>query len=156
MSDLAGSIVGLLGQLVEHFGDEMDPKWRQQAVDIMRKVKEPLVLEYRELPKMIVDMGLLPWRPISELLDRDRYGDQSGFLLLAPELVDEDCNVHGVGMGYWQDDGLLWHASQEECDSWPEDRPRGSWMACKWSMTNDEWSHVCCTPTHYLRLRGLA
>lgn len=108
------------------------------------------------------DSQWLPWRPIEELTKETRYGDENGFLLLAPELIDLDCNVHGVGMGYWQDDGKLWHASQQEIDAMrnaireghkePEDQ--GSWMACKWSMTNDEWSHVCCNPTHYIRLTG--
>jgi hypothetical protein len=44
--------------------------------------------------------------------------------------------------------------TQAECDALPDDTDLGSWMACKWSMTNDEWAHVCCTPTHYLRLTG--
>jgi hypothetical protein len=92
----------------------------------------------------------LPWRPIAELADR--Y--ENGLLLLAPELVDLDCNPSGVGMGYWQDDGLTWSMTQEECDRLDDSEDWGSWMACKWSMTNDEWSHVVCTPTHYLKLRG--
>lgn len=100
----------------------------------------------------LVKTGELPWRPISELTTETRY--DNGFLLLAPELVDLDCNPCGAGMGYWQDDGLLWHASQEECDKCDRDKDYGSWMACKWSMTNDEWYHACCNPTHYLRLRG--
>lgn len=73
----------------------------------------------------------LPWRLIAEL--SDKY--ETGLLLLAPELVDLDCNVCGAGMGYWQDNG---------------------WLACKWDMTNDEWTHVPCTPTHYLKLSGVS
>jgi hypothetical protein len=97
----------------------------------------------------------LPWRPIAELSEQEkRRGDEAGLLLLAPELADEDCNAHGVGMGYWQDDGRAWSMTQAECDALPDDTDLGSWMACKWSMTNDEWTHVCCTPTHYLRLTG--
>lgn len=87
----------------------------------------------------------LPWIPIAELDEKTRYGDESGFLLLAPELVDLDCNVHGVGMGYWQDGPV----SIGELE-----REDGAWLACKWSLTNDEWYEVPCTPTHYLRLTG--
>lgn len=106
--------------------------------------------------RRMAESNMMPWRPISELTDQERYGDDdnAGFLLLAPELVDLDCNVHGVGMGFWQDDGLLWNASQEECDARDREKDYGSWMACKWSLTNDEWRHVCCTPTHYLKLTG--
>lgn len=99
--------------------------------------------------------GTIPWRPISDLPPEDKHGDENGFLLIAPELVDLDCNVHGVGMGYYQDDGLLWHATQEECDNRDPNKDYGCWMACKWSMTNDEWSHVPCNPTHYVRLTGV-
>ena len=102
----------------------------------------------------------LPWRPIAELNGPDGKYDhkndgEAGLLLLAPELVDEDCNTHGVGMGYYQDDGKAWGMTKKEFDAVPEGADLGSWMACKWSMTNDEWSHVCCTPTHYLRLTGV-
>ena len=102
-------------------------------------------------------MGALPWRPISELTTETRYGDEHGFLLLAPELVDEDCNVHGVGMGYWQD-GAGPEIEQDPFDGsgggTSQPLHDGSWMACKWSMTNDEWAHVPCNPTHYIRLTG--
>lgn len=94
------------------------------------------------------------WRPIEELSDKERYGNEAGFLLLAPELVDEDCNVHGVGMGFFQDDALKWKASQEECDNWPEGKDPGGWLAGKWSMTNDEWCTIVVHPTHYIRLEG--
>lgn len=100
------------------------------------------------------DEEKLPWRPIEELTVETRYGDEAGFLLMAPELVDEDCNVHGVGLGHWADDGKLWHMTQEQADAHVRTDDDGCWMACKWSMTNDEWSHVPCTPTHYLRLTG--
>jgi len=96
------------------------------------------------------------WQPIERLNDQTKYGDENGFLICAPELVDLDCNVHGVGIGYWQDDGLLWNASQEECDARDRTRDYGCWMACKWSMTNDEWSHVPCNPTHFIQIRGPA
>lgn len=92
------------------------------------------------------------WQPIENLDAQTRYGDESGFLLCAPELVDGDCNVHGVGMGYWQDDrdvpcGPNGAIRQEGVEY-------GGWLACKWSMTNDEWSHVPCTPTHFIQIRG--
>lgn len=90
-------------------------------------------------------MNNLPWLPIAWLDEKTRYGDESGFLLLAPELVDLDCNVHGVGMGYWQDGAA---------DLFPGQQVGGAWLACKWSMTNDEWYEVPCTPTHYLKLTG--
>ena len=90
--------------------------------------------------------ALLPWRPIAELTKEERYGDHSGFLLLASELVDLDCNEHGVGMGYWQDDAESVGGLEEEEDGW--------WLACKWSMSNDEWYEVPCNPTHYIRLTG--
>jgi hypothetical protein len=93
---------------------------------------------------MVARADQMPWRPIEELDERTRYGDEVGFLLLAPELVDLDCNVHGVGMGYWQD-------GAERPGYRTED---GSWLACKWDMTDDEWREVPCTPTHYLRLTG--
>lgn len=137
---------------------------------------------------------MLPWRPIEEL-EWQRYGDEQGFLILAPELVDGDCNVHGVGMGYFQDDrdapydehGAI--RDPESDDHYRErvlrvlsdEHPRyidaltvtgaaldeigalcgvlrngyDGWLACKWSMQNDEWHEVPCAPTHYLRLRGV-
>lgn len=97
----------------------------------------------------------LPWRPISELDEKTRYGNEDGFLLLAPELVNLDCNTYGVGMGYYQDDGLLWHMTQEECDNRDQTKDYGCWMACVWSMYNDKWAHIPVTPTHYLRLKGV-
>ena len=98
------------------------------------------------------DTRQLPWRPIEELDDKSRYGNEDGFLLLAPELVDLDCNTHGVGMGYYQD--------ERDVPSGPNGAIRepgvdyGGWLACKWSMTNDEWREVPCTPTHFIRLTG--
>jgi hypothetical protein len=87
----------------------------------------------------------LPWRPIEELYKDGQYDhandSEAGLLLLAPELVDEDCNVHGVGMGYFQDDAVF---------------PAGGyWSSCRWSMTNDEWYEKPCNPTHYIRLTGV-
>lgn len=89
---------------------------------------------------------ILPWRPISELTDKEKYGDENGFLLLAPELIDLDCNVNGVGMGYFQD--------ERDVPYDEEGKNYDGWLACKWSMTNDEWCQVPCTPTHYIRLTG--
>lgn len=106
-------------------------------------------------------MQHLPWRPIAELYKDGQYDhdndSEAGFMLLAPELVDLDCNVHGVGLGYFQDDGKLWNATDEEIIRMQTNREdEGSWMACKWSMTNDEWAHVCCNPTHYIKLKGVS
>lgn len=88
------------------------------------------------------------WRPIEEL--SDRYA--GNLLLVAPELVDLDCNEHGVGMGYWQD------GRDEPCDEkgacGDPNVDYGGFLACKWSMSNDEWREVPCTPTHFLVLAG--
>lgn len=94
----------------------------------------------------------MKWRKIAEL--KDKYAPN--LLLCAPELVDLDCNEHGIGLGYWQDDGLLWDMalSQDECDKRDRSKDYGCFMACKWSMTNDEWMHVACTPTHFIELKG--
>lgn len=70
------------------------------------------------------------WRPMSELTDK--Y--DTNLLLCAPELVDLDCNVHGIGMGYWQD---------EE-----------GWLCAKWNMTCDEWYSVPVNPTHFIVMEG--
>lgn len=77
---------------------------------------------------------MIIWHPIEEL--KDRYA--ADLLLYAPELVDEDFNVSGVGMGHWQDDGDL------------EDG--GQWEANKWNGTADEWYTVACTPTHFAHI----
>jgi hypothetical protein len=83
----------------------------------------------------------LPWHPIEEL--HDKY--QAELLLRAPELVDLDCNVNGIGMGYWQDGAG--HA--------PLAKERGGcWLACRWSMTNDEWYETEVHPTHFIVLGG--
>lgn len=97
--------------------------------------------ELRIISHMITVLGILPWRPIYELTTITRQGDAAGFLIMAPELVDEDCNVHGIGMGYWDD---------------LANDNTGGWLACKWDMQNDEWREVPCQPTHYLRLKGLS
>lgn len=83
----------------------------------------------------------LPWHPISEL--KDRY--QAELLLRAPELVSLDCNRLGVGMGYWQDDGGNSPLAKEK---------GGCFIACRFSMTNDEWTEVECNPTHFIILAG--
>jgi hypothetical protein len=100
-------------------------------------------------------MNNLPWRPIEELYVDGEYnhalGDsEAGILLLAPELVDLDCNVHGVGMGYYQDGPLFLSSMPAGTREYKE----GSWLACKWSMSYDEWYEVPCKPTHYIRLTG--
>lgn len=74
----------------------------------------------------------MKWIKIEELSAIERHGDEAGFLLCAPELVDPDCNVFGVGMGYYH----------------PED----GWQAGKWDMNNDEWREVTCNPTHFARI----
>jgi hypothetical protein len=88
------------------------------------------------------------WRPIAELVDR--YA--TNLLLCAPELVDADCNEHGVGMGYWQDDRDV------PCDKNGAVREPGvdygGFLACKWSMTNDEWCETKVTPTHFIVMEG--
>lgn len=101
-----------------------------------------------------IDMSLV-WRPIAELSSENRCGDDAGFLLIcAPELVDLDCNPDGVGMGFWQDDGLLWNMSQEACDARDKSRDYGCWLVGKWGMSDDEWRLVPCTPTYYARIAG--
>lgn len=99
------------------------------------------------------EKGTVPgWLPIETMTEQDRYGDGAGFLLVAPELVDEDCNVHGVGMGYYQD--------ERDVPCGPDGAVRepgvdyGGWLACKWSMSSDEWREVPVTPTHYMRITG--
>jgi hypothetical protein len=92
----------------------------------------------------------LLWRPIAELNDQTRY--RSDLLLCAPELVDLDCNVRGVGPGYWQDD--------RDVPTGPDGAIRkegvdyGGFLAAKWSMTSDEWREVPVTPTHFLIIEG--
>lgn len=135
--------------------------------------------------------GLL-WSPIEELGDEDKY--DTNLLLCAPELVDEDCNPHGIGMGYFQDERDVPsgpHGAIREPESDDDYRIRirdkyihGScsptletisgagldaignqfgaergtknydgWRAW-WSMSNDEWMEVPCTPTHFIRMTG--
>jgi hypothetical protein len=88
----------------------------------------------------------LPWHPIEELTDK--Y--QGELLLRAPELIDEDCNRLGVGLGYWQDGHN--EPSDENGACGEEGVEYGAWLACKWSMTNDEWFQKEVTPTHFLVL----
>lgn len=80
------------------------------------------------------------WQLIENLDRETRYGDENGFLLCAPELVDLDCNVHGVGPGYWQDDG--------------EKPGGGSWLCAKFDMHSDCWNETECHPTHFIQIRG--
>lgn len=84
-------------------------------------------------------VDVLPWHPIEEL--QDRY--QGELLLRAPELVDLDCNRLGVGMGYWQDDAGTSEAAKKN---------EGCFLACKWSMQNDEWYEKEVNPTHFIVL----
>jgi len=95
------------------------------------------------------------WRPISEL--QDRYA--TNLLLCAPELVDLDCNEHGVGPGYWQDDRdrpetSLAQARHEEPLHFDDSLDYGGFMAAKWNMTNDEWDDVKVNPTHFIIIEG--
>lgn len=90
------------------------------------------------------------WTPIEEL--KDKY--ETRLLLCAPELVDLDCNPDGIGMGYWQDDGLLHGLSIEECAKRDEMVDYGCFLAGKWSMQNDEWNEVACNPTHFIVMVG--
>jgi hypothetical protein len=94
----------------------------------------------------------MDWKPIEELTSKTRYGDEGGFLLLAPELIDLDCNIHGCGMGYYQDDRDMPTDEHGACGNPGTDY--GGWLACKWSMSNDEWYEVKCTPTHYVKITG--
>ena len=83
------------------------------------------------------------WQPIALLADK--YS--TNLLLCAPELVDLDCNVPGIGMGYYQDD---------RDRTGPEDRrsETGGFLAAKWNMTSDEWVEVPVTPTHFIIMEG--
>jgi hypothetical protein len=86
------------------------------------------------------------WRPIAELTVEERY--DTDFLLRAPELVDGDCNLHGVAPGYFQDD------RDRPALGGDDKKDYGGWMAAKWNMTNDEWYDTPVTPTHYCRIEG--
>lgn len=88
------------------------------------------------------------WRPIAELTDKYR----TDLLLCAPELVDLDCNVHGIGMGYYQD-GRDWDGPPTAKDLKKPDQG-GGFLAAKWNMTNDEWDEVKVTPTHFIIMEG--
>ena len=85
---------------------------------------------------------ILPWHPIGEL--KDRY--QSELLLMAPELIDLDCNRFGVGLGYWQDGAGHSQEAKER---------QGCFLAGKWSMTSDEWYEIEVNPTHFIVLGGV-
>lgn len=76
------------------------------------------------------------WQPIDELDDLYR----TDVILCAPELVDLDCNVAGIGMGYYQD----------------APHGPGQWLAAKWNMTNDEWYETEVNPTHFIVMEGPA
>jgi hypothetical protein len=81
------------------------------------------------------------WLPIAALVDR--Y--EQNLLLCAPELVDLDCNPDGIGIGHWQDDALV------PCGP---DGAIGSFLACRWSMSCEEWYEVPCRPTHFIKMTG--
>jgi hypothetical protein len=87
----------------------------------------------------------MAWRPISELTKETRYGTEEGFWLCAPELVDLDCNPHGVAPGYWQDDA---GSTAADADA------GGCWLGAGYDMSNEEWVAVECHPTHFMRVRG--
>ena len=88
------------------------------------------------------------WRPISEL--EDKY--VNNLLLCAPELVDLDCNEDGIAPGYWQDDRDVPCNEKGACGEPGVDY--GGFLAAKWSMSNDEWYEVSCTPTHFALIEG--
>lgn len=90
------------------------------------------------------------WRPIETLTDK--Y--QTGLLLCAPELVDLDCNPHGIAPGFWQDDGKTWHMTQKEILEIDLKADMGCFLCAQWSMTNDEWYVMPCNPTHYIIMEG--
>lgn len=104
--------------------DDKTRKAAQAELDFLRGL-----LPQEKLPRgvRVLSMQML-WQPIKEL--EDKYS--SNLLLRAPELVNLDCNEHGVGIGYWQ----------------------GGFVAAKWSMTNDEWCEVKVTPTHFCMIVG--
>ncbi len=73
------------------------------------------------------------WKPIAEL--KDRYN--VNLLLCAPELVNLDCNPHGIAPGYWMD-------TSEE------------WIAAGYDMQSDLWKDCVCNPTHFIIMTGPA
>jgi hypothetical protein len=94
----------------------------------------------------------LPWRPILELVSEDKY--DTNLLLCAPELIDLNCNPFGIGMGYFQDERDV--PSNEHGAVREPGVNYDGWLACKWSMTNDEWYEVKVTPTHFIKMEGPA
>ena len=83
------------------------------------------------------------WRPISELTDLYT----PNLLLCAPELVQEDCNPHGVAPGWWQDDLFTPDGEKPTSDD-------GAWVCAGFDMTNDEWVRKFCVPTHFMIIEG--
>lgn len=86
------------------------------------------------------------WRPISELDRNDLYSPN--LLLRAPELVNLDCNEHGVAPGYYQDDrDRVDHNDTREDDL-------SGWVAAGYDLHRDEWVALKVTPTHFMMIEG--
>lgn len=79
------------------------------------------------------------WHPIAELIDLH----DANLLLCAPELVDLDCNPHGVAPGYWQDG-----------PNTPGGDEPGEWIAAGYCMVHDCWVNRSCNPTHFMVIEG--
>lgn len=91
------------------------------------------------------------WLPIAKLIDPYK----TDLLLCAPELVDLDCNPHGVAPGYWQDgsddDGPYWEFGDLDHSRM---RVQGTWIAAGYCMQHDHWVDRVCRPTHYMIIEG--
>lgn len=101
----------------------------------IRDAMEELIAEIERLRAL----PTLDWRPIAEIRVSGAGHRHHGhnMLLVAPELVNLDCNPLGISDGYWQDDGLS------------GDRDPGAWLAARYDMNNDEWVKIEVTPTHF-------
>lgn len=90
------------------------------------------------------------WKPIDQLPPHELHSNN--LLLCAPELVDEDCNPFGIGMGYYADDRDQPYNRDGRCGD--PNVNYGGFLACKWNMTADEWYEEKITPTHFIILEG--
>jgi hypothetical protein len=82
------------------------------------------------------------WYPIGDLPDNGAGHREHGLNMVvhAPELVNGDCNPHGIAEAYWQDDGLK-----------GETVP-GAFIAPFYCMSCDEWHMTEVNPTHFMYL----
>jgi hypothetical protein len=82
------------------------------------------------------------WYPIAMLPDNGAGHREHGLnmVVYAPELVNGDCNPHGVAEAYWQDDGLQ-----------GETKP-GAFIAPSYCLSCDEWHMIEVTPSHFMYL----